>query len=126
MNCRFCNTPLNYEFLDLVNAPPSNSFLTFSQLNEPEVYYPLRVLVCDNCFLVQIDEYQKSSTIFNHDYVYFSSFSTSWLSHAKSYCEKVVDRFSLDKNSSVVEIASNDGYLLQYFFERKINFFNGK
>lgn len=120
MNCRFCNTPLNYEFLDLVNAPPSNSFLTFSQLNEPEVYYPLRVLVCDNCFLVQIDEYQKSSAIFNHDYVYFSSFSTSWLSHAKSYCEKVVDRFSLDKNSSVVEIASNDGYLLQYFFERKI------
>lgn len=120
MNCRFCNTPLNYEFLDLVNAPPSNSFLTFSQLNEPEVYYPLRVLVCDNCFLVQIDEYQKSSAIFNHDYVYFSSFSTSWLSHAKSYCEKVVDRFSLDKNSSVVEIASNDGYLLQYFFEREI------
>ena len=120
MNCRFCNTPLNYEFLDLVNAPPSNSFLTFSQLNEPEVYYPLRVLVCDNCFLVQIDEYQKSSTIFNHDYVYFSSFSTSWLSHAKSYCEKVVDRFSLDKNSSVVEIASNDGYLLQYFYEREI------
>jgi len=120
VNCRFCNTPLNYEFLDLVNAPPSNSFLTFSQLNEPEVYYPLRVLVCDNCFLVQIDEYQKSSAIFNHDYVYFSSFSTSWLSHAKSYCEKVVDRFSLDKNSSVVEIASNDGYLLQYFFERKI------
>jgi 2-polyprenyl-3-methyl-5-hydroxy-6-metoxy-1,4-benzoquinol methylase len=104
----------------LVNAPPSNSFLTFSQLNEPEVYYPLRVLVCDNCFLVQIDEYQKSSAIFNHEYVYFSSFSTSWLSHAKSYCEKVVDRFSLDKNSSVVEIASNDGYLLQYFFERKI------
>ncbi len=120
MNCRFCNTPLNYEFLDLVNAPPSNSFLTFSQLNEPEVYYPLRVLVCDNCFLVQIDEYQKSSAIFNHDYVYFSSFSTSWLSHAKSYCEKVVDRFSLDENSSVVEIASNDGYLLQYFLERKI------
>jgi 2-polyprenyl-3-methyl-5-hydroxy-6-metoxy-1,4-benzoquinol methylase len=120
VNCRFCNTPLNYEFLDLVNAPPSNSFLTFSQLNEPEVYYPLRVLVCDNCFLVQIDEYQKSSAIFNHDYVYFSSFSTSWLSHAKSYCEKVVDRFSLDENSSVVEIASNDGYLLQYFLERKI------
>ena len=120
MNCRFCNTPLHREFLDLVNSPPSNSFLSFNQLNEPEVYYPLRVLVCDNCFLVQIDEYQKSAAIFNHEYVYFSSFSTSWLSHAKSYCEKVVDRFSLDKNSSVVEIASNDGYLLQYFFERKI------
>ncbi len=120
MNCRFCNTPLNYEFLDLVNAPPSNSFLTFSQLNEPEVYYPLRVLVCDNCFLVQIDEYQKSSAIFNQDYVYFSSFSTSWLSHAKNYCEKVVERFSLGNNSRVVEIASNDGYLLQYFLERKI------
>jgi 2-polyprenyl-3-methyl-5-hydroxy-6-metoxy-1,4-benzoquinol methylase len=80
----------------------------------------LRVLVCDNCFLVQIDEYQKSSAIFNHEYVYFSSFSTSWLSHAKNYCEKVVERFSLGNNSRVVEIASNDGYLLQYFKKKGI------
>lgn len=120
MNCRFCNTPLNFEFLDLVNSPPSNSFLSIDQLNEPEVFYPLRVLVCDNCFLVQIDEYQKSSAIFNNDYVYFSSFSTSWLNHARNYCELVVERLSLDKNSKVIEIASNDGYLLQYFLQKNI------
>ncbi len=120
MNCRFCNTPLSFEFLDLVNSPPSNSFLSIDQLNEPEIFYPLRVLVCDNCFLVQIDEYQKSSAIFNNDYVYFSSFSTSWLNHARNYCELVVERLSLDKNSKVIEIASNDGYLLQYFLQKNI------
>lgn len=120
MNCRFCNTPLHFEFLDLVNSPPSNSFLSIDQLNELEVFYPLRVLVCDNCFLVQIDEYEKSSAIFNNDYVYFSSFSTSWLNHAKKYCEEVVKRFSLNQNSKVIEIASNDGYLLQFFLEKNI------
>jgi 2-polyprenyl-3-methyl-5-hydroxy-6-metoxy-1,4-benzoquinol methylase len=120
VNCRFCNTPLSFEFLDLVNSPPSNSFLSIDQLNEPEIFYPLRVLVCDNCFLVQIDEYQKSSAIFNNDYVYFSSFSTSWLNHARNYCELVVERLSLDKNSKVIEIASNDGYLLQYFLQKNI------
>lgn len=120
MNCRFCNTPLSFEFLDLVNSPPSNSFLSIDQLNEPEIFYPLRVLVCDNCFLVQIDEYQKSSAIFNNDYVYFSSFSTSWLNHAKKYCEEVVKRLSLNQNSKVIEIASNDGYLLQFFLEKNI------
>lgn len=120
MNCRFCNTPLNFEFLDLVNSPPSNSFLSSDQLNEPEVFYPLRVLVCENCFLVQIDEYKKSSAIFDHNYVYFSSFSSSWLNHARNYCELVVERLSLDENSKVIEIASNDGYLLQYFLEKNI------
>jgi 2-polyprenyl-3-methyl-5-hydroxy-6-metoxy-1,4-benzoquinol methylase len=120
VNCRFCNTPLNFEFLDLVNSPPSNSFLSSDQLNEPEVFYPLRVLVCENCFLVQIDEYKKSSAIFDHNYVYFSSFSSSWLNHARNYCELVVERFSLDENSKVIEIASNDGYLLQYFLEKNI------
>ncbi|MCE2974547.1 MAG: class I SAM-dependent methyltransferase [Sediminibacterium sp.] len=120
MNCRFCNTPLSFEFLDLVNSPPSNSFLSIDQLNEPEIFYPLRVLVCDNCFLVQIDEYQKSSAIFNNDYVYFSSFSTSWLNHAKKYCEEVVKRLSLNQNSKVIEVASNDGYLLQFFLEKNI------
>ena len=120
MNCRFCNTPLHFEFLDLVNSPPSNSFLSFDQLNEPEVFFPLRVWVCDNCFLVQIDEYEKSSAIFNNDYVYFSSFSKSWLNHAKNYCEEVVKRLSLNEASKVIEIASNDGYLLQFFLEKKI------
>lgn len=120
MNCRFCNTPLHFEFLDLVNSPPSNSFLSIDQLNEPEVFFPLRVWVCDNCFLVQIDEYEKSSAIFNNDYVYFSSFSTSWLNHAKKYCEEVVKRLSLNEDSKVIEIASNDGYLLQFFLEKKI------
>lgn len=120
MNCRFCNTPLSFEFLDLVNSPPSNSFLSSIQLNEPEIFYPLKVLVCENCFLVQIDEYQKSSAIFNNDYVYFSSFSTSWLNHAKKYCEEVVKRLSLNQDSKVIEIASNDGYLLQFFLEKNI------
>ena len=120
MNCRFCNTPLHFEFLDLVNSPPSNSFLSIDQLNEPEVFFPLRVWVCDNCFLVQIDEYEKSSAIFNNDYVYFSSFSKSWLNHAKKYCEEVVKRLSLNEDSKVIEIASNDGYLLQFFLEKKI------
>jgi 2-polyprenyl-3-methyl-5-hydroxy-6-metoxy-1,4-benzoquinol methylase len=120
VNCRFCNTPLHFEFLDLVNSPPSNSFLSIDQLNEPEVFFPLRVWVCDNCFLVQIDEYEKSSAIFNNDYVYFSSFSTSWLNHAKKYCEEVVKRLSLNEDSKVIEIASNDGYLLQFFLEKKI------
>jgi 2-polyprenyl-3-methyl-5-hydroxy-6-metoxy-1,4-benzoquinol methylase len=94
--------------------------LSFDQLNEPEVFFPLRVWVCDNCFLVQIDEYEKSSAIFNNDYVYFSSFSTSWLNHAKKYCEEVVKRLSLNEDSKVIEIASNDGYLLQFFLEKKI------
>ena len=120
MNCRFCNTSLHFEFLDLVNSPPSNSFLSIDQLNEPEVFFPLRVWVCDNCFLVQIDEYEKSSAIFNNDYVYFSSFSKSWLNHAKKYCEEVVKRLSLNEDSKVIEIASNDGYLLQFFLEKKI------
>jgi 2-polyprenyl-3-methyl-5-hydroxy-6-metoxy-1,4-benzoquinol methylase len=94
--------------------------LSIDQLNEPEVFFPLRVWVCDNCFLVQIDEYEKSSAIFNNDYVYFSSFSKSWLNHAKNYCEEVVKRLSLNEVSKIIEIASNDGYLLQFFLEKKI------
>ena len=120
MNCRFCNTPVRHELLDLVNSPPANSFLTLEQLNEPEVYYPLRVLVCENCFLVQIDEYKKSTEIFDQDYVYFSSYSSTWLNHAKQYCAQMVERFSYNSQSKVVEIASNDGYLLQYFLEQNI------
>jgi len=120
MKCRFCQQKLTHKFIDLVNAPPSNSFLTKEQLNEPEVFYPLKLYVCDKCFLVQIDEYKKSGEIFNQDYAYFSSFSTSWLDHARKYVDMITDRLRLDAESHVMEIASNDGYLLQYFMQKHI------
>lgn len=120
MNCRFCKAPLTHVFIDLNNSPASNSFLTKEQLNEPEIFYPLKVFICDKCFLVQVDEYKKSDAIFSSNYVYFSSFSTSWLAHAKEYTNKVTERFGLNTTSKVIEIASNDGYLLQYFKQRNI------
>jgi len=120
MKCRFCKTTLQQEFINLENAPASNSFLTKEQLNEPEVFYPLRVFVCDKCFLVQVDEYKKSDAIFNQDYVYFSSYSTSWLAHSKAYVEMMIEKFGLNPGMQAVEIASNDGYLLQYFKQRGI------
>lgn len=120
MQCRFCHTPLEHTFIDLVNSPASNSFLTQEQLNEPETYYPLKVFTCHHCFLVQVDEYKKSGAIFNSDYVYFSSYSTSWLQHAKKYTDLMMERFGYNKESQVIEIASNDGYLLQYFREKEI------
>lgn len=120
MNCRFCNNELKHDFVDLGFSPPSNSFLTKAQLNEPEVYYPLKIKLCNNCFLVQIDEFAKHDAIFNDSYVYYSSFSTSWLKHAKEYTEKIVSRFGFNSSSRVIEIASNDGYLLQYFKEKQI------
>lgn len=120
MICRFCKTQLEYVFIDLQNSPASNSFLKEEDLNEPEIFFPLKVYTCSNCFLVQIDEYKKSDAIFNGDYVYFSSYSQSWLAHAKSYTQLMTDRFALNTNSLVIEIASNDGYLLQYFNENKI------
>ncbi len=120
MQCRFCHTTLEHEFIDLYNAPASNSFLSRKQLNEPETFYPLKVFVCHNCFLVQVDEYKSFDAIFNSEYVYFSSFSTSWLAHSKKYVENVAARFGLNRESLVVEIASNDGYLLQYFVEKQI------
>lgn len=120
MKCRFCQHEVTVEFIDLVNSPASNSFLTYEQLNEPETYYPLKVYVCDKCFLVQIDEYKKSDAIFNNSYAYFSSYSSSWLTHSKKYVEKMISRFGLNPQSHVVEIASNDGYLLQYFLPHNI------
>jgi hypothetical protein len=120
MNCRYCKTPLVHVFIDLNNSPASNSFLSKEQLNEPEIFYPLKVFICDKCFLVQVDEYKKSDAIFSSDYVYFSSFSTSWLAHAKEYTKKMTGRFKLNTESTVIEIASNDGYLLQYFKEQNI------
>ncbi|WP_162425897.1 class I SAM-dependent methyltransferase [Pontibacter pudoricolor] len=120
MNCRFCEQELQHKFVDLVNCPPSNSFLIEEQLNEPEVYYPLVTYVCDNCFLVQVDEYKKAKDIFDKEYVYFSSYSKSWVEHARRYTESMIDRFKYDDKSFVMEIASNDGYLLQHFVKQGI------
>lgn len=120
MQCRFCKTELQYVFIDLINSPASNSFLTHEQLNEPEVFYPLKVFTCHKCFLVQLDEYKKSDAIFNSGYVYFSSYSTSWLKHAKEYVEMMCEKFGYNESSLIIEVASNDGYLLQYFKEKNI------
>jgi len=120
MQCRFCKTELEQVFIDLINSPASNSFLTGEQLNEPETFYPLKVYTCNKCFLVQVDEYKKSDAIFDSNYVYFSSYSTSWLKHASDYADKMTARFGYDNQSQVIEIASNDGYLLQYFLKKDI------
>jgi 2-polyprenyl-3-methyl-5-hydroxy-6-metoxy-1,4-benzoquinol methylase len=115
MNCRFCRGPLSHKFAELVNSPLSNAFLTKEQLNESETYFPLTIYACSNCHLVQLDEYKNAREIFNGNYVYFSSYSTSWVAHAKRYVESMIRRFGYNKDSLVVEIASNDGYLLQHF-----------
>lgn len=120
MNCRFCNNTLKHEFIDLANSPLSNSYLTKEQLNEPEVFYPLKVFVCENCFLVQINEHKKSKEIFDESYAYFSSYSTSWLNHTKKYVDMVTERFGYNEQSKVMELASNDGYLLQYFQKKNV------
>jgi 2-polyprenyl-3-methyl-5-hydroxy-6-metoxy-1,4-benzoquinol methylase len=120
MNCRFCNNVLTNEFVDLGFSPPSNSYLKPSDLNKPETFFPLRIMVCEKCFLVQVDEFAKHEDIFNSDYAYFSSFSTSWLAHAKAYTKMMIETFGFNSQSQVIEIASNDGYLLQYFKEQNI------
>jgi 2-polyprenyl-3-methyl-5-hydroxy-6-metoxy-1,4-benzoquinol methylase len=117
--CRFCASPLEAVFADLGMSPLANSYLTPEQGNRMEPFYPLRALVCSQCFLVQLEEYESPDHIFS-DYAYFSSYSSSWLEHSERYVAAVVDRFGLDAGSQVVEIASNDGYLLQYFAERGI------
>jgi len=104
-------------FVDLINCPPSNAMLKKEQLNEPEKYYPLKIFVCEECYLVQVDEIAKANEIFDGEYTYFSSYSTSWLAHAKRYVDMMMERFKFNNASQVIEIASNDGYLLQYFKE---------
>ncbi len=117
--CRFCGAPVEAVFADLGMSPLANSYLSPEQANSMEPFYPLRALVCGNCFLVQLEEFETPERIFS-DYAYFSSYSSSWLDHARRYSEQMIDRLGLDANSHVVEIASNDGYLLQYFHERQI------
>ena len=112
--CRLCANPLKATFVDLGMSPLCESFLTGDQLDQMEAYFPLHVLVCDRCFLVQLKEYVKPESIFN-EYAYFSSYSTSWVEHARKYCHMIAERCSLGPKSEVFEIASNDGYLLQHF-----------
>lgn len=117
--CRFCGTGLQHTFVDLGLSPLCESYPSTSDLNRGEMYYPLHVYVCEKCFLVQLEEYESAENIFS-DYAYFSSFSDSWLKHCENYTKKMISRFGLDSKSFVVEVASNDGYLLQYFVQQKI------
>jgi SAM-dependent methyltransferase len=117
--CRFCNCNLTRTFVDLGMSPLCESFLTAEQLNQMEPFYPLHVYVCEDCLLVQLQEYVRPETIFT-EYAYFSSYSDSWLQHAKTYTEMMVERFNIGAQSQVVELASNDGYLLQYFVQKGI------
>jgi len=117
--CRFCGAKLEHTFVDLGTSPLVQSFLTAEQLNQMEPFYPLQVFVCGNCFLVQLQEFVAPENIFN-DYLYFASYSDSWLAHAKRYTDEMVQRFPINGTSLVVEIASNDGYLLQYFVDKKV------
>lgn len=114
MKCRFCQMPLADVFLDLGSAPPSNAFLRAQDLNAAELHFPLRLYTCTQCHLVQVDEVQKHDALFSNDYVYFSSYSKTWLAHAERYVAQAVERLSLGPQSLVMELASNDGYLLQY------------
>lgn len=120
MKCRHCNATLIHTFLDLGFAPPSNAYLTKNQLSKPEKYYPLRVLVCDQCWLVQTEDYAQAEELFDSEYAYFSSTSTSWLRHAEDYANKMIGAFNLNNNSLIIEVASNDGYLLKNFLAKNI------
>jgi len=120
MKCRHCSSELTHTFLDLGFAPPSNAYLTKDDLSKPEKYYPLRVMVCNRCWLVQTEDYAQADKLFNFEYAYFSSTSTSWLEHAKQYAEKITQEMGLNEKSLVIEVASNDGYLLKNFVEKKV------
>ena len=120
MNCRYCNNLKLSKILDLGYSPPSNAYLMAADLSRDEQLIPLRVLVCDECWLVQIEDHTLPDELFNAEYAYLSSTSSSWVKHAKEYCEKITQELNLNIESMVVEIASNDGYLLTNFLERKI------
>ena len=120
MKCRHCDTPLSDVFIDLGAAPPSNAFLREQDLALVESHFPLKVYTCHECRLVQVDEVQRHDALFSDDYVYFSSFSPSWLAHARRYVDTTIERLALNEQSLVLEVASNDGYLLQYVQQRGI------
>lgn len=120
MNCRHCSTTLEHVFLDLGFAPPSNAYRRTEDLTKPEIYFPLKLYVCDHCWLVQTEDYVRADELFSSDYAYFSSTSRTWCDHAARYVEMITERLSLGPESFVVEIASNDGYLLKNFVTRHI------
>lgn len=120
MKCRHCGSPVHLPFLDLGSAPPSNSYLTADAMRLPEKWFPLKVLVCEGCWLVQTEDYAHFADLFSADYAYFSSFSSSWLQHAENYVEQMINRYGLDEKSNVVEVAANDGYLLQFVRQRGV------
>lgn len=120
MKCRHCQADVTLPFIDLGTAPPSNAYLTREQLSAPETWYPLRVFTCTRCWLVQTEDYAHHAALFSGDYAYFSSYSSSWLAHSERYVDAMVERFRLGAQSHVVEIAANDGYLLQYVKARGI------
>jgi SAM-dependent methyltransferase len=120
MLCRHCKTPLVHKFLDLGFAPPSNAYLSEEDLNKPELTFPLKLYVCDSCWLVQTQDFANADALFTKDYAYFSSTSTSWLAHAKQYCDAITAQLGLNSQSHVVELASNDGYLLKNFVQAGI------
>lgn len=117
--CRFCATPLKHTFVDLGMSPLSNAYISPEYANRMEPFYPLHAFVCETCFLVQLEEFETPEQIFG-DYAYFSSYSDQWLEHARTYAQSMVERLGLDGDSRVIEVASNDGYLLQYFSEQGI------
>src|SRR3989304_10353388 len=117
--CRFCKADLEHIFVDLGMSPLCESYVSSENLNRMEPFYPLRVYVCGECYLVQLEEFVHPKEIFS-EYAYFSSFSDSWVEHARVYTEKMISRFGLDRMSDVVEVASNDGYLLQHFVRKGI------
>ncbi|WP_246282087.1 class I SAM-dependent methyltransferase [Nitrosopumilus ureiphilus] len=119
MNCRFCKNSLKYVFVNLGETPLANSYLTKETMNEVEKKIPLQAFVCEKCFLVQVEEFEKAKNIFN-DYAYFSSYSTSWLDHVKLFADEMIDRFNLSDKDQIIEIASNDGYLLKNFKNKHI------
>lgn len=120
-NCRFCGTELNHVFVDLGSTPIANDYIKAENLHSMEPFYPLEVYICDSCFLVQLPEHESAENIFADDYTYFSSYSDSWLKHASDYVDMMVNRFGFNQNSKVVELASNDGYLLQYFKQKGVS-----
>ncbi len=120
MKCRHCEQTLEHVFLDLGFAPHSNAYLSKEELSKPELYFPLRLYVCAHCFLVQTEDFACADELFKSDYAYFSSVSVSWLKHAEQYADMIIRRLNLDSNSFVVEIASNDGYLLKNFINKNI------
>jgi len=120
MNCRGCGTALALSLIDLGTSPPSNAYVRADQLDQTEQWVPLKVAVCQQCWLVQTEDYTSADALFDAEYAYFSSFSSTWLAHAERYVAEMVERFDLSADSRVVEIAANDGYLLQYVAKRGI------